>query len=731
MNGESSNFRFPTSDLRTATSDSQSRLRWLFVGVAILSFTVYSRLIALELRDGPEYRAIAAEPIVHKHTVAGMRGRILAADGTVLAYDQPMVCLAVQYRWLQEPVDPRWLRQMARSRLSAADRRDPRRMEAVRQQVLDQRRNLEHQLAALCGLTNDQWDIRVQRIQHRVELISAAANARQEARIDAKRQMSGDDMDSSATDWPALVGHSVVDALFSWDEPSPAPLTVAEELSEHVVFEGLSLDAVAEIESHPSQYPGVKLTHDYQRIYPQGDLAANVVGYLGRVTAEELAINCSGDAHLADDWVGRAGIERQYEALLSAHHGTIVDELGEHGKSVTSTTVHEPVAGRDVTISLDLALERTAQTLLQQAVARRVSGGDEKLEQASGGAIVVLNIDNGAILAAATAPRFNPNGFIQGDSRSIEQWLNDPAHPLLDRTVQMALPPGSIFKIISAAAVLDAGADPQAPVDCQGYLHQPDALRCAVFRRFGIGHGPVTLADALARSCNVYFFHHAEQFGAGPLMDWARRFELGRATGIDLPGEVGGVLPAQSTVALRSSPITLVSNQAIADGNDPRLLSIGQGPMTATPLQIARAVAAIANGGYLVTPHLAIREAPALRPIPGLNTEMVESIRKGLRRAVTDPEGTAHATVELNDVAIAGKTGTAETGGNQPEHAWFAGYAPADHPRVAFVVVLEHAGNADTAAGPVARRLVERMNELGYFAPRAATLPAENRRDSR
>src|SRR5262249_44725595 len=139
------------------------------------------------------------------------------------------------------------------------------------------------------------------------------------------------------------------------------------------------------------------------------------------------------------------------------------------------------------------------------------------------------------------------------------------------------------------------------------YLHQPEALRCAIFRRFGVGHGPVTLADALARSCNVYFFHHAEQIGLPPLVDWARRFDLGRNTGIDLPGEVCGNLPASNFEGQNSSRVELASTGTVATSADPRLVAIGQGPITTTPLQMSRVIAAIANGGYLVTPHVVQR----------------------------------------------------------------------------------------------------------------------------
>jgi penicillin-binding protein 2 len=487
-----------------------------------------------------------------------------------------------------------------------------------------------------------------------------------------------------------------------WNEAPISRITVAEELSDHVVFDGLSLEAVAEIESHPTRYPGVHLRHLSRRIYPQGDLAAHAIGYLGRATAEEITAARQGESRNgdkpADDLIGRSGVERQYERLLRGQEGVSTDKLDAHGQLVESMIVRQPVPGQDVILSLDPALQRSAQSILDQAVARRLPSGDEQSDRASGGAILVLDVHDGAILAAASAPRYDPNGFAEGNRRAVNRWLDDPARPLLDRTIQMALPPGSVFKIISAAALLAAGVDPRLPVDCQGYLHQPDALRCAVFRRYGIGHGPVTLADALARSSNVYFFHHAEQSRAAPLVEWARRFELGRATGIDLPSEATGSLFSGSTSQI-----------------DPRLMAIGQGPLTATPVQVARIMAAIAGGGNLVTPHIAVLRDPQQHQVEALSAGMLDAIRKGLAQAVSDPEGTAHATVQSDQVAIAGKTGTAQAGGNQADHAWFAGYAPADHPNVAFVVVLEHAGNADLAAGPAARRLVERMSELDYF----------------
>jgi penicillin-binding protein 2 len=306
--------------------------------------------------------------------------------------------------------------------------------------------------------------------------------------------------------------------------------------------------------------------------------------------------------------------------------------------------------------------------------------------------------------------------------------LHDPAHPLFDRSIQMAIPPGSVFKVVTAAALMQQpGFDPQRPFDCQGYLNSPESRRCMIYRRFGVGHGPVTLTDALAQSCNVYFFHHAAQLGLAPIVDWGRRFGFGERAGIDLPSEAAGQMPHVDL----SSPARISQQRVEAES-----LAVGQGSLTATPVQVVRMIAAIANGGQLVTPHVAARVAltsssadeqssgaelpdlniPEPRPIGGLDPKTLAVIREGLRQVVSDPKGTGHATVSLAGLDIAGKTGTAETGDSSPDHAWFAGYVPADAPRVAFVIVLEHAGDAAATAGPVAKRLVEQLRELGYLS---------------
>jgi penicillin-binding protein 2 len=322
---------------------------------------------------------------------------------------------------------------------------------------------------------------------------------------------------------------------------------------------------------------------------------------------------------------------------------------------------------------------------------------------------VAIDLRDGGIRAAVSAPTFDPNVFSSGDFPKIEALLTDRGHPLLNRTISMALPPGSTFKTVTAAALLESKTiDPDQKLFCRGYLHQPDRQRCEIFIRQHVGHGDVTLADALCVSCNVFFFQFAGQMGPQPLIDWAARCGFGQSTGIDLPGEVNGKLPSPETIArLEGHAWRVVDTQSIA---------VGQGSLAATPLQVLCMMAALANRGRCVRPHVA-ETIPASSPpndLP-LSPRTLDAIRDGLERVVADPQGTAHGTVHLSSVAIAGKTGTAETDDDQPGHAWFAGYAPAEHPAMAFVIVLEHAGDAATTAGPLAKRLVLRMDQLGML----------------
>ncbi len=305
----------------------------------------------------------------------------------------------------------------------------------------------------------------------------------------------------------------------------------------------------------------------------------------------------------------------------------------------------------------------------------------------------------------------------------------------------MAVAPGSVFKTVTAVALLESGTfDPDATRHCQGFLDRPDRHRCYVYSHYGVGHGDLDLSRAICESCNVYFFQGARKVGPRPLVEWAERFGIGRETGIDLPGEATGHLPQPPSPGPTEAAIVQAAFESQKSAStwypgDTLGLAIGQSRLTVTPLQMARVMAAVANDGFLVTPHLVERFGPARltageetpriaipepRPIPGLTEGTLARVREGLEMVVAHPKGTGYKTVRMPEVKIAGKTGTAEVGGGKPDHAWFAGYVPADRPKYAFAIVLEHAGSGGKNAGPVARRTVEAILQAGLVQPDSA-----------
>ncbi len=670
-------------------TDSRRRLRWMFAGFLLVVFVILARLWSLEATRGELVRRQASEPLLRVESLPAPRGRILARDGTVLAEDRELRALKLHYRHLEEPPRPEWLAYQARRRLSRAARRDPQQMQAAIAQLRVERAEMHRRLAALASLPLAEYNARRRRIQQRVERIADDVNARHAERAAAQPQSE-----------PQGIWGWIVHQLRAPESDAPRRITIAEELDYHTVAEALPADAALKIERHPQHFPGVQIETHRGRAYPQGALAAHLVGHLGApAPGEARPAQADDEPH---PLVGRLGSELQHEAILRGKRGQVERQLDRRGETLASRILEAPTPGADVTLTIDPALQRSAEQLLDSALARRASGEAESLP--AGGAVVVLDCQSGALLACASAPRFDPNTMLRGSSAAITALLTDDRKPLFDRATRMALPPGSVMKTLTALALVEERAvDPQETFFCQGYLHQPDRMRCAVFRQLGVGHDELDLTRALAESCNVYFFHHAARLGPERLVGWARRLGLGAVTGVDLPYEAAGNLPTPGSLGRpwRTS--------------ETQLLAIGQSELTTTPLQIARLMAAVANGGRLVTPHVVEQLAPPARPITGLSPATLAAVQKGLEQAVFDAAGTAHAALFLQSVAVAAKTGTAQTGGGRPDHAWVAGYAPARAPRIAFAVALEHAGGGGEAAGPVAGRLVARMQELGHL----------------
>lgn len=656
-------------------------------------------------------------------------GRILSADGLALAYDRTRFEVAVNYRWLEATPNPGWLREQARSRLAPRDRRDSRKLAEAEAQV---RRVRDEFWQALARETStDDLAQQRQRIEQRIGRMRESVECRrQEKRADAIRQQAAPSSESGSWQdlWMALVQELTTAPVRETLEP----IILKEELDYHTLLTDVPLAAAVTIQSSagtfPTQAVQVRMTSD--RVYPAGSFAAHVIGARRWMPADSASPE---SPNVFRGREGISGIEQAYDPVLRGRPGLKRVVYNRRREILSTDVIREPQNGRDVTLTFDSDLQAAAERILDDTIASSTFSEPDNTDDSAptsepdvvpqGATLIAFDINTGEILAAACAPRFDLSLYADFDQEKWDAVVADPRHPFFSRITALSAPPGSIFKVLTAVAAVESGVvDDKTPLHCQGYLDRPDQLRCMIYRHQGGSHGDVTLADALCQSCNVYFFKAAKEMRPQQLRTWIERFGFGAQTGVDLAGESAGRVPGLSGGSPAGRP---------GRGADPQL-AIGQSSLLVSPLQVARMMAAIANGGFLVQPRFARppQESSAggrdeliltsiestfpatSRKIPDLSPRTLAIVREGLERVVNDPQGTGKSA-RVAGVRIAGKTGTAETSGDQPDHAWFAGYVPADRPRIAFVIMLEHAGSGGQAAGPVAKRFVEALVESG------------------
>ncbi|MDR5684105.1 MAG: penicillin-binding protein 2 [Armatimonadota bacterium] len=448
----------------------------------------------------------------------------------------------------------------------------------------------------------------------------------------------------------------------------------------------VGLRVVTAIEERRTEMRGVVVEAEPVRVYRYRQLAAHVLGYLGEISAQELAV-LRPRGYRAGDLIGKAGIERHYDAFLRGDDGEQVVEVDASGRPLRVLREQTARPGRSVVTTLD----RELQALAEAELAGRA------------GAIVAMDPRNGEILAMASNPTYDPNLFAAGISEATWARLSeDPRHPLLNRAVASAYEPGSVFKVVTGLAAL---ADGKATAGSRFYCSGSLTLGRWVFRDLA-AHGNIDFLTGVAQSCNVMFWQLGRALGPDRLRAHATMLGLGERTGVDLPSEAEGIIPSREYKQTRW-------REPWYPG-DTLNMAIGQGFVLATPLQIARMAAAIANGGQLVQPRLVRAvvdgEGRVVRRIEArvqrrvdLPPAALQAMRRGLEAVVVRGTGRAAA---VPGVAVAGKTGSAETPRGRP-HAWFVGYAPADRPQIAVAVLIEHGYRGGLSAAPIARRIVE------------------------
>ena len=474
---------------------------------------------------------------------------------------------------------------------------------------------------------------------------------------------------------------------------------------EVLVKRNLDFDQVAALETHQLELPGVSLRITPSRNYPYGPVLAHVLGYVGEATQEELDRD---PQYRPGDVVGKAGLEKAWEPYLRGVHGGQQVEVDALGRELRVLDEEEAIAGHTLVLSVDLDLQQAAEAAL----------GDEA------GAIVALDPHNGDVLAMVSRPAFDPNEFTGGIKP--ERWRDltqAPRHPLNARATQGQYPPGSTFKIIMATAALEEGVvNPFTHIHCSGHLQfGTHDFRC--WKKGG--HGSMDVHSALVNSCDVFFYQVGERLGIDTIARYAREFGLGAPTGIETGNERGGVIP-DSDWKKRVFKQPWFAGETLS-------AAIGQGYVTATPLQMAEAAATIATG-VRYKPRLVER----VEAIDGSIVQTTEphvagklSVRPTVLKQVQDAlvDVVAHGTgkkAALRDVTVAGKTGTsqvvtlgaeripaAKLKWEQRDHAWFVAYAPAEDPQIAIATLVEHAeGGGGAVAAPVTKQVLEAFFRL-------------------
>lgn len=499
------------------------------------------------------------------------------------------------------------------------------------------------------------------------------------------------------------------------------------------IASNVNKEVVAQISERNSDFPGVSISTNAARTYLAGSLAAHVIGYTGKIKEEEY--NQNKDTYNIDDIIGKTGIEYVFEKYLKGKDGEKQVETSVDGTITGESVTENAIAGSDVVLTIDSNLQQVTEKALENCINKIRTGGFSQTYDAQGGAAVVMNVNTGEVLATASYPTFEPQWFVGGISQENWAYLRDDTrHPQLNKATQSTYEPGSTFKMVTAIAGLETGAitTKERINDTGVYRKYNSEWKCWYYTSYHRGHGYQNVTQALQHSCNYFFYETGDRMGIDNLAKYALHFGLGKKTGIELPNEKEGAVASRETYA------KLRNNGRIGPG-DVLNAAIGQGDNNFTPMQIAKYISSIANGGTVVKPTIVksilnsdgsevskeefenyTNEKLGYSDMDDgiiISQDSINVAKEGMRMAASEAGGTAYNIFKNFTQEVAGKTGSAEAGkdknGNDLVNAWFVCFAPYEKPEVAVVVMIENGGHGNYAA-EVARDVLTQyfgMNE--------------------
>jgi len=464
-----------------------------------------------------------------------------------------------------------------------------------------------------------------------------------------------------------------------------APAVIKEDISRELAFR---------IEERRTELPGVDIRADGLRYYPYGEIASHVIGYIGTINRNEYDV-LDHDRFGVSSKIGRAGIEKVFDDFLRGWRGGQQIEVDARGQMVQVLSDRKPEPGSDITLTLDLEFQEKIMNMIKGLHA----------------SIAVLDLETDGLLAMASAPAYDPNIFVSpATSEERLRVLKDVNAPMLDRGINAAYPPGSIFKLVTALAALDLGKiTPETRFYCKGSFQlnpKSKPVHCWLHE----GHGNLNLYEALERSCNVYFFNLAKRLTPEEIAHYAHELGLGEPLKIEISRMAPGLIPDSAWKKARF-------NQPWYQGETLNM-AIGQGYMLVTPFEILRLTSIIAKNGKVVEPHLVARDSEIVSEVPrvAIQEQNLSAIKRAMLQVVESDYGTGQlARVDFDK--LAGKTGTAQAP-PQKAHSWMTGFFPYKDPKLAFVVFVEHGGSGGITSARLVKQMLETWKDL-HAAPAA------------
>ena len=473
----------------------------------------------------------------------------------------------------------------------------------------------------------------------------------------------------------------------------------------YVIAEDVCAQSVLEFEEQSSNFPGIDIEKTPIREYIYGNLGSHILGYTGRISEEEYK---KSEGYQISDYIGKTGIEYVFEKYLKGQDGLKQTDMSIDGTITGEYVTDEAESGANVMLTIDANLQKVAEESLKSTIEKICNGGFGKAYDAKSGAAVAINVKTGEIIAMCSYPDFEPQLFVDGISN--EKWneyTQEGRSALLNRAIQTACAPGSVFKMATAVAGLESGAITSTETinDTGKYYYGGTNWRCWSYTDYGVGHGYLNVSGAIKHSCNYFFYETARRMGIDTLVKYARYFGLGSKTGIELVGEEAGLLASKETSEALGKPWY---------GGDTLNAAIGQGDNSFTPVQVAKYIAMVTNGGHDIDVTLIkkiikadgteidkteidnfINEKLGTKPQKkedmNISQETISAVLEGMKSVTTETGGTAYSVFKDFNIEVGGKTGSAEAGKNV--NAWFAGFAPYENPEIAVVVFVENGGH--------------------------------------